>query len=151
MQDLLQNTDYFSMENMRLRDVELYNAFIGENLSFKRDMKLSERLLYEYDLDRATRTQSSNFNQNDNRTMQQQCLQMKSEQEESMEMDEQEEMERLHNEFREMMQLRFLRGLDRDFNYSQVDSGNYQSSNQSFSSWAQKTYDQDMEDKYFEQ
>lgn len=149
----LMGTDYFSEEEMRQRNPLLFNYYIGQYLSEEElealdsatsDMTLSSHIMRKMQLDkrrerlrRQTEKEREQLEEEDTSS------------EEEMEGSAadvtvtEDEKRRLRREFLRAMQLSFLRGEDKAFDYSQVDS------NEQYDSI--ETQQQDTEDAYFDE
>jgi len=153
LKELMDEGVYFCEKEMRQRDPLLYEHYIGQYLSTDEraaldqqcaDILLSDKILHKADVERR-----------------EQLLQHQREQEEMVEEEEssdddddvqdstddttmvtEKEKRIMHQEFLRVMQLRFLNGEEREFDYSQVDS------NVEYDSIEQRCIDE--EEKYFD-
>jgi len=151
LKELMDEGVYFCEKEMRQRDPLLYEHYIGQYLTADErvaldqqcsDILLSDKILHKADVDRR-----------------EELLQHQREQEEMVEEEEESSEEEdnsttdntnitekekriMHQEFLRVMQLRFLNGEEREFDYSKVDS------NVEYDSIEQRCIDE--EEKYFD-
>ena len=148
----LMDTDYFSEEEMRQRNPLLFNYYIGQYLSEEElaaldsatsDMTLSSHIMRKMQLDR----RRERLRRQTEKEMEQLEEEDTSSEEEEMEGTAadvtEDEKRRLRQEFLRAMQLSFLRGEDKTFDYSKVDT------NEQYDSI--ETQQQDTEDAYFDE
>lgn len=163
---LLKEGDYFSMDEMKKRRPDLYQEYIKEDekdIIFEKDMKIHERLLENYDytimkskMDQndEKRVESIDFEQinvdTNKKVLKKEDIIEKIEYEDDYEFDlvVESEIEPLKEDeyqflnFQSEMKRLFIEGLDKDFDYSQVDNDD------SFDDV--KQMQQDSEDAYFD-
>ena len=150
LKELMDEGVYFCEKEMRQRDPLLYEHYIGQYLTADEraaldqqcsDILLSDKILHKADVDRREELLQHQREQEE----------MVEEEEESSEEDNsttdntnitEKEKRILHQEFLRVMQLRFLSGEEREFDYSKVDN------NVEYDSIEQRSIDE--EEKYFD-
>ena len=153
LRQLIDKGSYFTEEEMRLRSPLLYETYIGQYLpnqeqsamrTFDNSMNLSDRLFYEIDYSQALQREEEmegNIDELREKDLTEQPLNIANSRL-NPELDE-EERDLLRRQFRALMEERFLRGEDQDFDYSLVDS------DENYEYFAER--DADIEEKYFEE
>lgn len=149
----LMDTDYFSEEEMRQRNPLLFKHYIGQYMSEEElasldsttsDMTLSSHIMRRM---RQDERRERERRQGEKEREQEEEEDTSSEEEEGMEEGSAEvteaEKRHLRQEFLQVMQLSFLRGEDKGFDYSSVDG------NERYDSI--ETQQQDGEDAYFDE
>ena len=138
MKEMMEKTNYFSEEEMRQRNPLLFDYYIGQYMSEEEmamldsgdsDMRLSSHIMRKMQLDemreklqRQTEREQEQMEEEDTSTEEEE------EEEEGEMMEEvkaqisESEKRNLRQEFLQTMQLSFLRGEDKMFDYSKVDS-----------------------------
>ena len=149
----LMETEYFSEEEMRQRNPLLFQYYIGQYMSEEElasldsatsDMALSSHIMRKM---RQDERRERERRQREREREQEEEVDTSSEEEQEMEKGSREiteiEKRRLKQEFLRVMQLSFLRGEDREFDYSTVDG------NERYDSIEMQQ--QDSEDAYFDE
>lgn len=167
LKELMDSSSYFSEEEMRNRNPLLYEHYIGQYLSeeerqlldndISADMTLSGMILKKMELDRRSELLSRQQELEGGQIVESDSSDLSESEDTEDEGDKEEnigmrlsadpvtagrEKEMLKEEFLKAMQLRFLSGEERDFDYSKVDS------NEQYDSI--DTRQRDEEDDYFD-